>query len=153
MWHEKHRGWHILLKIITNYQYFFKKILSHFKKVIINLLPIWGAIYLHVFHLCMLFFWQLRIAEMEANKAKNLIEHRDEIMSRPPKTYIKPSKQKPDNSKYRILVWSRWTCIMANWEDVLAKQTAPFFPMPSTFSITPANWLMARNSLFKKFFI
>ncbi|XP_065676333.1 probable ATP-dependent RNA helicase DDX27 [Hydra vulgaris] len=36
---------------------------------------------------------QLRVAEMEMNKAKNLIEHHDEIMSRPAKTFIKTQKQ------------------------------------------------------------
>lgn len=35
---------------------------------------------------------ELRIAEMQMKKAKNLIEHHDEIMSRPPKTFIKPNK-------------------------------------------------------------
>ena len=58
---------------------------------------------------------------MEANKAKNLIEHREKIMSRPPKTYIKPSKQKLDNSKYRILIWSRWTCVMVYGESEVVK--------------------------------
>ena len=32
---------------------------------------------------------QLRLTEMEINKATNLIEHRDEIMSRPARTWIK----------------------------------------------------------------
>ena len=58
---------------------------------------------------------------MEANKAKNLIEYRDEIMSRPPKTYIKPSKQKPDISKYGTLISSRWKCVMAYLEREVMK--------------------------------
>ena len=37
---------------------------------------------------------QLRLTEMEINKATNLIEHRDEIMSRPARTWIKKTGQK-----------------------------------------------------------
>jgi ATP-dependent RNA helicase DDX27 len=37
---------------------------------------------------------QLRLTEMEINKATNLIEHRDEIMSRPARTWIKTTGQK-----------------------------------------------------------
>ena len=36
---------------------------------------------------------KLRVAEMEMNKANNLIIHHDEIMSRPARTFIKPAKQ------------------------------------------------------------
>lgn len=37
---------------------------------------------------------QLRLTEMEINKASNLIEHRDEIMSRPARTWIKKTGKK-----------------------------------------------------------
>ena len=37
---------------------------------------------------------QLRLTEMEINKATNLIEHRDEIMSRPARTWIKTTGKK-----------------------------------------------------------
>lgn len=37
---------------------------------------------------------QLRLTEMEINRASNLIEHRDEIMSRPARTWIKTSGKK-----------------------------------------------------------
>ena len=37
---------------------------------------------------------QLRLTEMEINKASNLIEHRDEIMSRPARTWIKTTSKK-----------------------------------------------------------
>ena len=37
---------------------------------------------------------QLRLTEMEINKASNLIEHRDEIMSRPARTWIKTTGKK-----------------------------------------------------------
>jgi ATP-dependent RNA helicase DDX27 len=36
----------------------------------------------------------LRLAEMEANRTSNLIEHRDEIMSRPKKTWFQNEQQK-----------------------------------------------------------
>ena len=38
---------------------------------------------------------QLRVSEMEVNKARNMIEHEKEIFSRPAKTWIQPSNQKP----------------------------------------------------------
>ena len=38
---------------------------------------------------------QLRVSEMEVNKARNMIEHEQEIFSRPAKTWIQPSNQKP----------------------------------------------------------
>ena len=47
---------------------------------------------------------QLRLTEMEINKATNLIEHRDEIMSRPARTWIKTTGRKrpaPDGSGKR----------------------------------------------------
>lgn len=37
---------------------------------------------------------QLRLTEMEINKASNMIEHQDEIMSRPARTWIKTSGRK-----------------------------------------------------------
>ena len=37
---------------------------------------------------------QLRLTEMEINKATNLIEHHDEIMSRPARKWIKPQDRK-----------------------------------------------------------
>lgn len=37
---------------------------------------------------------QLRLTEMEINKASNLIEHRDEIMSRPARSWIKTTGTK-----------------------------------------------------------
>merc|ERR1712183_1225241 len=40
---------------------------------------------------------ELRIADMQVKKAQNLIVHRDEIMSRPVRTFIKPEKKQ--NSK------------------------------------------------------
>lgn len=35
---------------------------------------------------------QIRITEMEVNKAKNMIEHQDEIYSRPPRVWFKEKK-------------------------------------------------------------
>lgn len=37
-------------------------------------------------------FYQFRISEMEMNKAKNMVVHQKEIMSRPPKSWIKKEK-------------------------------------------------------------
>ncbi len=37
---------------------------------------------------------QLRVSEMEVNKARNMIEHEQEIFSRPAKTWIPSSNQK-----------------------------------------------------------
>jgi len=42
---------------------------------------------------------ELRVAEMQMNKARNLIEHRDEIKSRPIKTFIKTIKPKDTKQK------------------------------------------------------
>jgi len=33
---------------------------------------------------------EMRLSEMELNKARNLVEHKEEIMSRPVRTWIKP---------------------------------------------------------------
>ena len=42
---------------------------------------------------------QLRVAEMEMNKAHNLIEHRDEILSRPARVWFtEDSKKKAQQS-------------------------------------------------------
>merc|ERR1719354_1206471 len=38
----------------------------------------------------------LRIADMHVNKAQNMIVHRDEIMSRPARTFIKPTQNKKE---------------------------------------------------------
>ena len=49
---------------------------------------------------------QLRLTEMEINKATNLIEHHDEIISRPARTWIKTNSKKrsaPDNSDEKTL--------------------------------------------------
>jgi len=42
---------------------------------------------------------QLRIADMQVNKAQNLIIHHDEIMSRPARTFIKSDKKQADKKK------------------------------------------------------
>lgn len=46
---------------------------------------------------------QMRLSEMEINKAQNLMEHKDEILSRPARTWIKPGAKRkapsgPDDS-------------------------------------------------------
>ena len=49
---------------------------------------------------------QLRLTEMEINKATNLIEHHDEIISRPARTWIKTNSKKrsaPDISDEKTL--------------------------------------------------
>lgn len=51
----------------------------------------WGPIIfqLKTFYLSLLSFpLQLRISEMEMNKARNLIEHEEEIFSRPPRVWF-----------------------------------------------------------------
>ena len=37
---------------------------------------------------------EVRLSEMELNKARNLVEHREEIMSRPARTWIKPGSKR-----------------------------------------------------------
>jgi len=44
---------------------------------------------------------ELRIADMQVKKAQNLIIHRDEIMSRPARTFIKPDNKKQEDEKKR----------------------------------------------------
>ena len=44
---------------------------------------------------------QLRLSEMEANRASNLIEHEKEIFSRPARTWIKPSSKGPPGGRKR----------------------------------------------------
>ncbi len=38
---------------------------------------------------------ELRVSEMQVNKARNMIEHEQEIFSRPARTWIQASNQKP----------------------------------------------------------
>ena len=45
-------------------------------------------LYSSAFSLNRLFSLQLRISEMEMNKARNLIEHEEEIFSRPPRVWF-----------------------------------------------------------------
>ena len=42
---------------------------------------------------------QLRVAEMEINKAHNIIEHRDEILSRPARVWFTDESKKKPASK------------------------------------------------------
>lgn len=37
---------------------------------------------------------ELRVSEMEVNKARNMLEHEREIYSRPPRTWIQPNARK-----------------------------------------------------------